>query len=114
MILPSSSIQNVSSPGNDGNHGFSKDTPVDPLPVDVRGRSLLFMYGILAIGFPCAGDACRKPKGRAAEAVDLGKLFPRGITLLCLSLVTSDPDVVTVPLPVVDEMSNKVLSLAIF
>ena len=114
MILPSSSVQNVSSPANEGNNGFSKDTPVDPLPVDVRGRSLLFMYGILAIGFPRAGEDCRTPNGRTAEAVDLDELFPRGIALRFLSLAASDPEVVTAPLPVVDEMSNEVLSLAIF
>ena len=59
------------------------------------------------------GEGCRIPCGRAAEAVVLGEDFPREPLLLFFSLTTSDPDVVRVPLPVADETSKEVVSLAI-
>ena len=112
ITSPLKSVQNVSSPTKQGSIGFSIDTPVDPFPVVGRSRSLLFTSGVRTAVTKRPGEGFRNPCDFAAEAVLLGKLFPRDPLFLALFLPISEWLVVTEPVPVVEDTSKDVLLLA--
>ena len=101
-----------SSPGKQGSNGFSIDAPVDPFPVNGRGRSILLTCGVRAAVTGRPGEGFRNPCDFAAEAVLFGKLFPRDPLFLTVLFPISELVVVTDPLPVADDISKDAESLA--